>query len=371
MGISTEMIGYSQISLSMAAIENNVAAILERLNKKTKFMAVVKANAYGHGAFDVAQAAVGAGADWLGVARVAEGLLLRQKGITAPILVLGIALENECEEAVINELTLTLAHHNQLGWISEGCKKVNKNAEVHIKIDTGMNRLGVKNAMELLNLYEALLKHPQISLTGAFTHFSKASEDLPLTCSQLETFLAMCKQVLPQNILLHTANSAAALTLSESHLDMVRIGIALYGYPPVETNAVLLPVMEWKTRVTFVKIIPANEAIGYGGSFVTNRETTVATIALGYGDGYLRALSNKGQILLNGKRVNIIGRVCMDQLMVDVTDIPPVKSGDEAVLIGKQGDGEITAQDVARWAGTLPHEILLSPNQRVNRTYEY
>ncbi len=365
------MMGQSTtIHLSMAAIQQNVAAILGCLQPKTKLMAVVKANGYGHGIVQAAIAALKAGAAWLGVARVREGLILRAQGIKAPILILGAALQKECEQAVVNGLTLAVTHEDQIHWLGEAARKHTLQAAVHLKVDTGMNRIGAKTDKALLSLYNLSLQYPEIAVTGAFTHFSKADEDKALTQSQLHSFLEITKKVLPQNILLHCANSAATLSLPNSHLDMVRVGIALYGCPPVKTNVALVPALAWKAPVTYIKTLTAGEAISYGGTYITDRQAKIATLALGYGDGYPRCLSNEGQVLLGGRRANIVGRICMDQMMVDVTGIKNVNIGDEAVLIGRQGQEQISAEELARWAGTISYEILLSPTQRVERRYD-
>lgn len=358
---------HNKTIISLAAIKYNVAAILGQLKPGTQLLAVVKANGYGHGGFAVAKAALEQGATWLGVARATEGMELRNQGIKAPILVLGACLEDECQIGVEYDLTMALTHLKQLEWIEAACKNQQKTAAVHMKIDTGMNRIGVKTTAEARALWQQMENSPFICLTGAFTHF--ACPEKSFVQRALQQFLTITKQALPPNILLHAASSGTLLRYPESHLDMVRSGITLYGYPPVETSLVFKRAMRWQTSIIYIKQIDKGEKVGYGGIFTTDKPMKIATVAVGYGDGYSRALIDKAQVLIGGLRAKVVGKICMDQIMVDISGIN-AEIGDEVVLLGKQQNQEITAAEIAQWADTVSYDVLLSPTIRVMKEYE-
>ncbi|NLB90681.1 MAG: alanine racemase [Clostridiales bacterium] len=358
----------NQITISLAAIEQNMATLFSCLDEKVLVMAIIKGNAYGHGSWQVAKKVLQAGATWLGVARVKEGIFLREKGITAPILVLGPAFGEEALQGVCYDLTLTLTHQEQLHWINEGCQAYQKSANVHMKIDTGMNRIGVKNSAEAKKLQEKIKEYPQIILTGAFTHFAQGYEE-KVRKKQLNQFNLVVKEALPKGLLLHTAATSAALLDADTHHNMVRMGIGIYGYPPIETNLHFVPALSWETRVTYIKEVQAGEEIGYGGTYQAKKPMNVATLSVGYGDGYLRRLSNVGEVLVHGTRAKIVGRICMDQMMIDISHIPDVEIGDQVILIGKQGEEEITAQNLADLADTISYEVLLAPTSRVTKVW--
>ena len=232
-----------------------------------------------------------------------------------------------------------------------------------------MGRIGARNAAEVQDVLSALEDEPLVHLTGAFTHFADADgADAAFTQEQFQRFEALTA-LLPRGIVRHAANSAAIHRYAATHLDMVRMGISMYGYAPVPESLPLLPVMRWYTEVTYVKELSAGDTVSYGRTFRADKPMRVATVAVGYGDGYHRAISGRGAVLIGGKRAPILGRVCMDQLMADVTHIPGVKAGDQVVLLGEQGGERITAEELASWAGTISYEVLLAPTSRVPRVW--
>lgn len=349
------------------AIRRNMEAIRASVPKSAKVLAVVKADGYGHGAETAARAALAGGAEMLAVAAVGEGTHLRSAGVDAPILVLGAATEADAREGVESGLIQTVCSPEMVRLTAKAARDTGKAAEVHLKIDSGMGRIGVQTADERDSVMQALRACPEVRMTGMFTHFSDADGDedgLTYTEEQFRRFLALTEG-LPG--IRHCANSAAIHRRPEMALDMVRAGISLYGYPPVETGIRLEPCMRWTAKVSYVKELPAGAYISYGRTFRTERPTRVATVTCGYGDGYHRAASGKAEVLIRGKRARILGRICMDQMMTDVTEIDGVQPEDPVVLMGSDGNESITAEDIARWAGTISYEVLLSAGGRVER----
>jgi alanine racemase len=256
-------------------------------------------------------------------------------------------------------------------WLYKECLRQKKDAFVHLKVDTGMGRIGVRTEDEARAVLEALQSSPQVKLTGTYTHFADADgSEEKFTMQQLTAFERITGK-LPKNILRHAANSAATLRYPQTHFDMVRPGIALYGCPPVKTDVPLRPAQRWVTEVIHVKEIVPGDTVSYGRTFTAEKHMRVATLPVGYGDGYHRMLSNRGKVLIGGKFAQILGRVCMDQTMVDVTDIPAAVPGAQAMLLGRQGQSEITADQLGDWAGTISYEVLLAPTVRVIRRYEH
>ena len=257
--------------------------------------------------------------------------------------------------------------------LAQAGQKLGRCAKVHLKLDTGMNRIGVRTAEEAQALTRLIDSLPGVALTGCFTHMATADEPDPTgTLRQIERFEALCKAVKavhPGEIICHGANTASIFRYPQLHADMVRGGLALYGYPPVPEATGLQPAMRWVTRGIYVKTIAPGDRVSYGGTFVATRPTVVMTLPVGYADGYRRGISGKGCVLVRGRRAPILGRVCMDQMMVDVTDIPGAQEGDEAVLLGRQGDEQIDAEEMAAWLDTISYEVLCSPSKRVPRVY--
>lgn len=357
------------------ALRWNLRQIREKVGANVKILSMVKANAYGHGAAAVAQTLAGAGGDAFGVATLEEGVELRRSGIHAPILVVAGAYEEQLAEFFAHSLTPVVHDLTRLERLEKAVRRRSATLNVHLKIDTGMGRLGLVAAEseawipELKNL--AALK-----IEGVFSHFSHAeSVDGDYTRRQLEIFNRVVERLRGEQIappLVHFANSAATITLPAAYFDMVRPGIMLYGVYPSAAMAnqmILKPVLAWKTNILQLKKVPAGASISYGQTFVTKRESMIATLPIGYADGYPRLLSNRGEVLVGGQRAKVAGRVCMDLTMIDVTDIRNVKQGDEVVLLGRQGNAEISADQIAAWANTISYEILTSIGARVPRIH--
>lgn len=364
------------IEVNLDAIAHNVRAIKAHIGARVRFLAVVKANAYGHGAVEVARAALESGADGLAVARVSEGVALREAGIDAPVLVMSHTTPGEAASVAGQDLTLTVTDLDTARAFAAGCAALGQPAAVHVKVDTGMGRYGLLPG-EVTPFFTALAAIPNLTITGIFSHFAVADQaDQTFTRQQLATFqdvLAWLEAAgHPRPPMCHIANSAAMLDLPAAHLDAVRVGIALYGLYPsgeVPPRVPLQPALSLRSRVARVRILPPGASVSYGRTFIAPRETVVALVPVGYGDGYHRILSNRGAALVNGQRVPVIGRVCMDQFSVDVTDAGPVTLGDEVVLIGEQGAASIRAEEVARWAETINYEVTTSLLPRLPRVY--
>lgn len=358
-------------TVDLSAIRDNVRAMRRQVPESARLLAVVKADAYGHGAAQVSKAALEAGASWLAVARAEEGADLRRAGITAPILVLGAVTEAEAPVIAEYGLTATVCDPAHVRLLRDAAVKAGRGVSCHLKLDTGMGRIGVRTPGEVRAVLEALdgcggAVRPE----GAFTHFADADgEDMAFTQEQLRRFRALTN-LLPAGLLLHCANSAAIHRLMpEAAFGMVRMGISLYGCPPVATDCPLRPAMRWTAPVTHVKRIDPGDTVSYGRTFTAQAPTLVATVACGYGDGYHRAAGGKAQALIRGHRVPVIGRICMDQLMLDVSGVPEAAAGDTVTLLGRDGAEEITADEIAGWAGTISYEILLAATGRVNRVW--
>lgn len=350
----------------------NMKKIRNAVASGVKVLAVVKADGYGHGSVETSRAALRGGADMLAVASVAEGSFLRKNGIKAPILVLGAVTAGDVEEGVENDLIQTVCSEEMVMLCNKSAAALQKQTEVHLKIDTGMGRIGVRTEAELKTVYAAILKSEHVLLTGAFTHFSDADDGedgMRYTEMQYRRFLDMTS-LLPEGILRHCSNSAAIHRRPDFALDMVRAGISLYGYPPVaENNLHLQPCMEWTAKISYIKELPAGEYISYGRTFRCLSPIRTATITCGYADGYHRCASGKAEVLIHGKRARILGRICMDQMVADVTDIPEAAPEDKVILMGEDQEEIITAEDIASWAGTISYEILLSVGSRVERIF--
>jgi alanine racemase len=363
--------------VDLAAIRNNFSAIKSLVQPQTKVMAVVKANAYGHGAVPVAEELIRAGASTLAVARVEEGLELRRAKVASPILVLGLAEPEEARLAVEAELSVAVASFPLAQALSLEAQSSGKVCHLHVKVDTGMGRIGVF-PQDLPAFIGRLTELPGLSVEGVFSHLATADEqDHSEAKAQLREFLELKGQLQEFKIpYFHLANSAGILNFPEAQLDLVRPGIVLYGLWPsaaCSRRIKLKPALSWKSRLCFIKELPPGFGISYGHTFRTQRPTIVGTVSVGYGDGYSRLLSNRGQMLVAGRRVPIIGRVCMDQTMVDLTELvasgiePEV--GDEVVLLGRQGKEEITASELAAKMNTISYEVTCLVGRRVRRYY--
>ena len=354
-------------------IQKNMEEIRKIVPAQARILAVVKADGYGHGALETSQRAIAGGADWLAVASVSEGVSLRHGRITVPILVLGAVTADDVEDGVRYDLVQTVCSPEMVCLCEEAARKLSLTAKVHLKIDSGMGRIGARTREEIEIILNALSNSPHVILTGAFTHFSDADGDdegIKYTYRQFERFMEL-SSCLPDKILRHCANSAAIHRFPEMALDMVRVGISLYGYPPVPENPLgLKPCMRWSAKISYIKTMPEGEYISYGRTYRTPERKRIATITCGYADGYHRAAGPEAEVLIRGKRAKVVGRICMDQMLADITDIPEAKEEDEVVLIGSDGSEQITAEDIAGWAGTISYEILLSVGSRVERVFD-
>ncbi|MEP7160588.1 MAG: alanine racemase [Dermatophilaceae bacterium] len=372
----------TQIRVHLANIVANLRTVRERVGPDRQILFAVKADGYGHGAVDVARAAVAAGvADWLGVATVPEGLELREAGIDAPILKLSATFGPDvCGEMVVAvraDIALVVCDRDGIETLQQVCAGRGLSARVHLKVDTGMGRIGCPpgEAPALAGFIER--DCPALSLDGLMTHLpvSDVPDQDEFTAAQIARFAACCshvEQALGRSVPAHCANSGGILGHPDSWLDMVRPGIMAYGsYPdPTTPHTVeLLPGLSWVTRVSFVKKVAAGTSVSYGRTWVAPRDTVIATLPVGYGDGYDRHLSNAGHVLLGGRRVPIVGRVCMDQLMVDAGTDASVAAGDRVVLIGRDGTETISAEDMAIELGTIPYEVTCRISHRVPRIH--
>jgi alanine racemase len=371
-GAEIQLSAWAEVDL--AAIARNVRLLQRTLKPPARLMAVVKANAYGHGAVPVAQTTLQHGAEWLGVARVGEGRELRDAGIAAPILVLGPIAPAEADNAVRARLTVAITSLNVARALSMQSQQQNTVTPVHLKIDTGMSRFGVP-LDAVTNVARVLRNLPALQLEGAFTHFATSDQhDQTFTQQQANRFEQALTELEDAGIpiaIRHASNSGGILSSERLHFDLVRAGIAMYGICPGDRLPCcdqLQPALSLKSRVAYVREVRAGTSIGYGRTFTAERDMRVALVSIGYADGVRRALSNKGQVLIRGQRARILGRVSMDQIVVDVDGVG-AGEGDAVTLIGHQGDVQISIEEVAAWANTISYEILTGIGARVPRIY--
>lgn len=361
--------------VSLDAIARNLGRVRDRVGGNTQVLAVVKADAYGHGALAVARTVVEAGAGWLGVALVEEGIELRRGGLEVPILVMGSTPPHLGRVLIEHRLDQAIYHPLYARALAESVGGSAARVRVHFKIDTGMGRLGVPPA-EAAAAARAIVDLPGMELVGVMTHFAAAdAPDKGHTLEQLRRFLEAIREIEGAGIsipLRHAANSAALLDLPETHLDMVRPGIALYGYPPSlsgSQDSLWEPALAFGTTIAQIKKVPKGGTVSYGCTYEAPEDVLVATLPVGYADGYNRLLSNRGNVLVRGQRVPVIGQVCMDMIMVDVTGVAGVQEGDEVVLLGRQGDETLLADEWAARLGTITYEVLCNISKRVPRSY--
>jgi alanine racemase len=356
--------------IDLDAVRHNVRILKP---PTAELMAVVKGDGYGHGAVEVARAALEAGATWVGVALVEEGIALRDGGIEGPVLVLSEFPPGSERDALAAGLTPTVYTEAGVKAAGEAARALGIRAGVHVKVDTGMHRVGVyppEAVAELVNLVDQV----GMRLDGVWTHFAKSEEDEATTRAQLDRYLAVVSGLGASGIeprYRHAANSAATILHPWTHLDMVRVGVALYGLSPgpgLGERAGIRPALTWRSRVSAVRRLPAGEALSYGHRYRLQRPATVATVPVGYADGYVRALSCRSDVLIGGKRRRVAGTVTMDQIVVDCGDAV-VQPGDEAVLIGRQGGEEVTADELAELADSITYEIVCGIGPRVSREY--
>lgn len=358
--------------VSLDNIAYNVRQFRSLIGPGCELMAVVKANGYGHGALETAYTMIAHGTNWLAVALPEEGVRLRRGGITAPILVLGAVSADELDVCVTHDLAVTVFEPHIAHLLSKAAVDQQRPAKVHIKVDTGMGRLGLlpKDFLYLLELVQSL---PALEIQGVFTHFARADEpSLEYTRWQWGRFQGVWRDLKAHSTaipLIHAANTAATLFFPESRLDLVRVGLGLYGlYPDARRPIKLKPALSLKTRVAFVKRVPAGSAISYDSTYVSWKETSIVVLPIGYADGLRRGLSNRGNVLIRGQYCPIVGRVTMDHTLVDVGDLP-VSIGDEVILIGSDGRNEISADTWAQHLDTINYEITCMLSSRIERVY--
>lgn len=361
--------------IDLAALRWNFQQVRKRVGPKVKILSVVKANAYGHGAVQVARALEDEGSYGFGVATLEEGIELRKGGLQSPVLILAGIYPEQIDELLEYRLTPTVCEVEALRLLERLARKRGVSLPFHLKVDTGMGRLGFLPS-EIDSWIPELAGVEVLKLEGLFSNFSQAEKaDGDYTQGQVETFKNAVKRLEAQGHrpgLLHLANSAAVIALPSSYFTMVRPGLVLYGIYPshdMTRRLSLKPVLTWKTRILQLKRVPKGAGISYGRTFVTKRKSLIAVLPVGYADGYHRLLSNRGAVLVREERAPIVGRVCMDLTMIDVTDIRGVQQGDEVVLLGKQGADQISADEMARWAETISYEILTSISARVPRIH--
>ncbi|MCI0647242.1 MAG: alanine racemase [Chloroflexi bacterium] len=371
--VRDDVVRPTQVEINLDRLAENYRAIQQAV-APTAVMPTLKANAYGHGLVEVARHLASLGTPYLGVAFLEEGILLREAGVATPILVLGGILGNQVPLFLEYDLTLTASSIEKLAQTDGAARAMGTTARVHLKIDTGMERIGV-HYYSAAGLLEAAARCDHCQVEGIYSHFAN-SDDADLTSARVQ--LARFQEVLEQYAqyglprpICHMANSGAILQLPESYFDLVRVGILLYGvYPSAEVARTIAvrPALSWKSRVVYFKVVQPGHPVSYGSTWQSDHQVRVVTIPVGYGDGYFRSLSNEALVIIRGKKYPVVGRVCMDQMMVNI-EWDSAYNGDEVILIGESGDQAITCDDLAEWAGTIPYEVLTNINTRVPRVY--
>ena len=352
-------------------LEYNFRRIKRLVKPTTKILVTVKADGYGHGLIPISKRLARCGVDFLGVASIDEGIKLREAGLRLPILILGLILKNDCKILFKYRLTPTVCDKGLAVALNNTARSLAKPIKVHIKVDTGMGRIGVLHH-EAKQLIKSISGLKYLAIEGLFTHFALADTDRDFTRHQIDLFDRLIGDLKKEGInipLIHAANSMGAVGYKMSHFNMVRPGLIIYGlYPKQNLGIKLKPVLSLKTKIMFIKKLPKGSGVSYGHEYFTDKDTRIAVLPIGYGDGYPRNLSNKGPVLIRGKRFKIAGRICMDQVMVDIGDFP-ARSGDEVVLIGSQGKNKITAEELAKLSGTISYEIVCGLGSRIPRVY--
>ena len=372
--ISTVLPTYATVNLT--ALAHNLSCIKRCLSPGCEVMAIVKANAYGHGAVETAQALARQGIGRFAVASLDEGIALRQAGLSGSVVVLGALFEQQIADLVAHRLTPVVSDRRILPALAKAARSHPTPYPIHLKVETGMGRLGF-SPDELLSLLDSPLLRNPLQVEGMMTHLADADgADNDFTERQLVVFRSILEQIRQRGItipLVHAANSAAIVRFPETHFSLVRPGIMLYGYHTLPASVPapdLTPVLSLRTTIVQLRTIPRGGTVSYNRTFVAKRPTRIAVLPIGYADGYSRRLSHRGSVLIQGRRAPIVGLVCMDMIMVDVTDLAPVPVGETVTLIGQQGGESIWANEVADWIGTIPYEVLCGIGSRVPRLYE-
>ena len=372
--ISTLLPTYATVNF--AALAHNLSRITQYLSPSCEVMAVVKANAYGHGAVETAHALAQQGIGRFAVASLDEGIALRQAGLPASIVVLGALFEEQVSDLVAHQLTPVVSDGHILPALAKAADSHPTPYPIHLKVETGMGRLGF-SPEELLSLLDNPIVRSPLQIEGMMTHLADADGvDSAFTERQLGVFRALLEQIRQRGLtlpLVHSANSAAIVRFPDAHCSLVRPGIMLYGYHTLPASIPapdLKPVLSLRSTIVQLRSIPHGGTVSYNRTFIAKRPTRIAVLPIGYADGYSRRLSHRGSVLIQGRRAPIIGLVCMDMVMIDVTDLAPVHVGETATLIGQQGQESIWANEVADWMGTIPYEVLCGIGSRVPRLYE-
>lgn len=354
----------------LRAIISNIKAVRKIVGREVKYLLPVKANAYGHGMISVAKEASASGVEFLGVATIDEALTLRQAGITSPILILGLSFVDQIPAIVKNNITATVATKEFVNALNREALKQNKRATVHLKVDTGMGRIGVRYK-DALDMCRFIAGKKNIFFEGIFTHFPVSDEDLDFSYFQLDRFDEVLDALRDSGIcppIIHSANSAASIRIPRSRYNMIRPGLISYGYYPCEDIRSLIklrPAISLKSKIVFVKEIEKGQSVSYGRTFIAKKKSLIATLPIGYEDGLNRKFSNNMEVLIRGKRVPLVGRITMDQCMIDVSGIGDVKIGEEVVIIGKQKDGFVSVEELAKRINTISYEITCMIASRV------
>lgn len=365
---------YAEVDLQ--AIRHNINEVRKHIKPETKIMAIVKADAYGHGVLEVS-GALSDMVDAYGVAMIEEALELRRAGVDKMILILGYTGEEWFSELVENRISQTVYTWDMAEQLNRVAVRLGKKALIHIKLDTGMSRIGFTPSEDTIEIVKRIAGLPYIKIEGIFTHFARADEEtIKAARPPFRKYMDFVRRLEEEGIFIpvkHVANSASIIQFPEANLDMVRSGISTYGiYPSKEVpkdKLVLRPAMQWKAKVSYVKTIEKGTAVSYGGTFVADRDMRIATVPVGYADGMKRALSNKGRVLIHGKYARIVGRVCMDQFMIDVTDIPETATGDIVTIFGEDGGKCISVEEISELSHSFPYEFVCSITGRVPRRY--
>lgn len=366
-------IGYrpTWAEVDLGNLAYNFNQIKKMVSQGVKIMACVKADAYGHGLVPVSERLAACGVDYFGVASIDEGINLREAGITTPILVLGLILKKDIKPLFRHKLAITVCDKELVFALDKEARALGKPVKVHVKVDTGMGRIGVFSG-EAVEFIKAIRRLKSVNIEGIFTHFAFADSKKEFTLHQISLFKRIISGLEGAGIripLVHAANSMGVIDYAKSHFNMVRPGLVIYGlYPKKGLKIKLKPALSLKTRVIYSKRVPAGYGISYGHIYVAKKNATILTLPIGYGDGYPRNLSNLASVLIKGRRFKISGRVCMDQMMVDCADAQ-VKTGEEVVLIGSQGKESITAEELAGFSRTIPYEIVCGLGSRIPRVY--
>lgn len=366
-----------QANINLDAIQSNISRVKSGLDKATKLMVIVKADAYGHGAVAVSRALENGIVDAYGVAIIEEAVELRNAGITKPILILGYTPKEQFNLVIAYDVMQTVYQYDMAIDLAKEAVRQGKTAKIHIKIDTGMSRLGFNDSYDTIKIIKQIASLEGIYIDGIFTHFARADEaDKDSAKQQIRRFDEFDKLLRLEGVHIptrHFSNSAGMIEFPEAEYDMVRCGIVTYGIYPSENvnhNLVnLIPAMELKSHVVYIKEVPIGTGISYGSTFITNRKTNVATIPVGYADGYSRNMSNIGKVIIRGQYAPIIGRICMDYFMVDVTDIEGITQGDVVTLLGRDGDSIISVETLAQWSHSFPYEMICTVGKRIPRIY--